>query len=211
MNGTEPTGASPARLPDASEPIVPGLGTEDQLVEELLVRFNSGDFTAREDLFRLVASELHSLARREMRNQPDAHTLQATALMNEAYLKLFGREPTACRDKQHLLRAAGRAMHQVLQDHARAKLTRKRGDAGRRVELGSAHGGSSDEPVTSFLEFSEEVRRLARVSPDMARAMELRYLLGFKMEEIAGILQMKFRTFEREFAAASALLAARLR
>ncbi len=185
-------------------------GSEDQLVQELLQRFNQGDLAAREELFRLVASELHALARREMRNQPVGHTLQATALVSEAYIKLFGREPTACHDLTHLMRAAACAMRQVLQDHARLKVTQKRAKPGARVELGSSLGGVTDESAASFLEFGEEVERLARVSPDMARAMELCYIFGFTKKEIAQVLHKPMRTFEREFAAASALMAARL-
>ena len=180
-------------------------------MQELLARFNAGDFGAREELFRMVASELHSLARKEMRKQAARHTLQATALMNEAYLKLFGREPTACRDKAHLMRAAARAMRQVLHDHARQQATRKRAGPGHRVELGSGLGETTDESARSFLEFSEEIERLARASPDMARAMELRYILGFTMEEIAEVLHVPLRTFERNFASAEALVATRLR
>jgi len=184
---------------------------EDRLVRELLQRFNQGEVGAREELFRIVASELHSLARREMRKQSPGHTLQATALMNEAYLKLFGREPAACQDRSHLLRAAAQAMRQVLQDHARAKLTQKRATPGSRVELDSRVGEPPEESTASFLEFAEEIERLARVSPDMARAMELRYILGFTMEEIADVLHMPLRSFERAFTSAAALLAARLR
>ena len=184
---------------------------EDELVHELLQRLNGGDVAAREELFRMVASELHSLARREMCKQPANHTLQATALMNEAYLKLFGREPTACRDKAHLLRAAAQAMRHVLHDHARLKFAQKRAKPGKQVELGSGLGETTDESTLSFLEFSEEIEKLARVSPDMARAMELRYILGFTMEETAEVLRIPLRTFERNFASAEALVATRLR
>jgi RNA polymerase sigma factor (TIGR02999 family) len=185
--------------------------TEDELVRELLVRLGQGDREAREELFRLVAAELHALAKRQMRGQSPHHTLQATALVSEAYLKLFGREPTACRDKAHLMRAAARAMRQVLLDHARANTCRHRTPPGARVELDSSVGQIEDAARHSFLEFSEEVERLARISPDMARAMELRYILGFQIEEVARLLHMPLRTFERQFDAAERLLAARLR
>lgn len=185
--------------------------SEDELVRELLVRIQQGHHEVRERLFRLVAGEMHAIAKRHMAGQRPEHTLQATALVNEAYIKLFGREPTACQDKAHLLRAAARAMRQVLQDHARLKSTQKRSGPGHRVELGTGTGEVDDLEATSFLEFSEEVERLSRVSPDMARAMELRYILGFSMAEIARVLRRPLRSFEREFASASALLAARLR
>ena len=126
--------------------------------------------------------------------------------MSSTYL--FGREATSCHDKSHLLRAAAQAMRQVLHDHARAKLTLKRGGPGPRVELDSRVGA---EPSTaSFLEFMDEIERLSRVSPDMARAMELRYILGFSIEEIAEALCIPLRSFERAFRSAEALLAARL-
>jgi RNA polymerase sigma factor (TIGR02999 family) len=189
----------------------PTPGSEDALVQELLQRLRAGESEAREELFRIVASELHALAARQMRRQSPEHTLQATALVNEAYLKLFGRAPTACRDKTHLLRAAACAMRQVLQDHARLKQAGKRARPGKRVEISSGVGEPEDSSAASFLEFGEEVERLSRASPDMARAMEMRYILGFTMEEIAGILHKPLRTLEREFASASALLAARMR
>jgi RNA polymerase sigma factor (TIGR02999 family) len=209
MTGRDET-LRPADESPEEGPAAPGC-SEDELVRELLERLSEGDLEAREELFRVVASELHSVASREMRKQPMGHTLQATALMNEAYLKLFGREPAACHDKAHLLRASAQAMRQILQDHARMKCTRKRAAPGSRVALGEGTCSVSEDATEAFLEFGEEVERLSRISPDMARAMELRFILGFTMEEIAGILDMPMRTFERDFASAAALLAARMR
>lgn len=184
---------------------------EDRLVEELTRRLREGDRAVQEELFRLTHSQLHILARRQMRGQPKWHSLQATALVNEAYLKLFGREPIACRDMAHLMRAAARAMDQVLADHARAKLAQKRAGPGRRVELTSALAEEAEEVGShAYLEFSDEVARLERTRPDMARALLMRYVLGLPLERIAGTLGQPQRTFERDFAAASALVASRL-
>lgn len=182
---------------------------EDRLVQELTRRLSTGDRAAQEELFRLTHSQLHILARRQMRGQPKWHSLQATALVHEAYLKLFGREPIACQDMAHLMRAAARAMDQVLADHARAKQTQKRAAPGRRVEITQGIAEVDDSP-DNYLEFSDEVARLGRSDPDMAKALLMRYVLGLTSERIAAALGKPLRTFEREFAAASALVASRL-
>lgn len=182
----------------------------DPLIEALLERFNEGDVAAREELIRAVATELHSLARREMREQPAGHTLQATAVMNEAYLRLFGRQPVTFHDKAHLLRAAAVAMRCVLADHARAKLRLKRGQNAPRAELDDALASCADDQAASFLEFSDAIEQLARADSVMARAVEMRFLFGLTMNEIADALEMPKRTLEKRFAAAAALIASRL-
>jgi RNA polymerase sigma factor (TIGR02999 family) len=202
-------GSSPSPEPEPAKEPTPEPGEE--LFQALLERYNGGDVQAREELFLAVASELHELARREMRKQPPGHTLQATAVMNEAYVRLFGRRPAGYADKAHLLRAAARAMGHVLKDHARAKMRLKRCGAGVRVELDAGIGCQSVEQASSFLEFSEELERLGRAHPDMARAIEMRLYFGLTMDEIAQALGIPLRTLEREYAAAAALLAARLR
>lgn len=201
-------------MPSTEEPKPHGglpSAPDDELFRALLERFNSGDIEAREELFRAVASELHALARCEMRHQPAGHTLQATAVLNEAYVRLFGRKPVTFKDKTHLLRAAARAMRHVLTDHARAKIRLKRSGGGERVELGTGIGCKSIEQATSFLEFSEEIERMGRAHPDMARAIEMRIFFDMNETEIAEALGIPLRTLQRDLAAAAALLASRLR
>ena len=106
-----------------SVPAPCGGESEDRLVQELIGRLSQGDRAAQEELFRRFHSELRIVALHLMQKQPVGHTLQPTALVDEAFVKLFGREPMACQDKAHLMRASARAMDQVLKDHARAPET----------------------------------------------------------------------------------------
>jgi RNA polymerase sigma factor (TIGR02999 family) len=175
----------------------------------MIERLNEGDVRAREELFRAFAAELHSLALVEMRKQSPAHTLQATALVNEVYLRLFGHGPSGFVGKAHFLRAAAQAMRCVLTDHARAKLSLKRGGAAKQVHMDPEVTACVDG-VESFLDFSEEIEALAKADPAMARAVEMRIFLGTRMEEIAETLGLPLRSFERRFAAAVALLVSRL-
>lgn len=190
---------------------VPGADEEEERIfHELMDGFRSGEVEAREQLFRHVYSQLHQLARSRMRSQRPAHTLQPTALVHETFLKLFGTRPLNFSDQSHLLRAAARAMSQILADHARHKISIRAGGAWGCVELGSSHGSDQPEAVT-FLDFDGEIERLARIEPDMARAMQMRYILDLEIEEIADILDYPLRTLERRLRAASAMVAARLR
>jgi len=190
------------------EPPFPDPFDEEEVVREILKRLSDGDPAARNQLFEANLAQLKELARRLMSAQPAGHTLQATALVSEAYVKLFGREPKTFRDRAHFLRVAAVAMRHLLVDHARAKAARKRTKLDGLFE--DDEGTASDEEARAFLEFNEELERLGAAHPEMAKAIQMKLFLGMSMKEIAEALGMPLRTFEREYASAVALLAARL-
>jgi RNA polymerase sigma factor (TIGR02999 family) len=166
--------------------------------EKLLRDVEAGTDGAGEALFQLVHTELRRRAEALMRRQPRGHTLQATALVGEAYLRLFSGAPVHWNDHKHFLLAASRAMRHTLVDHARAKARLKR--AGDRID------SPLDDLVVEYedraLDIEALQRALARLEtmdPDMARAVELRFFCGSSVEETARILGMAERTFERRW------------
>jgi RNA polymerase sigma factor (TIGR02999 family) len=197
------------RAPEVSETALPS-EPEDSLVQALIERLNQGDVQAREELFRAFAAELHDMAQAEMKRQPRAHTLQATALVSEVYLRLFGHTPAAFAGKRHFLRAAGQAMRHVLTDHARAKLRLKRGGAAQQEAFDPELADPTASQAQAFLEFSDAIEVLAEADPESARAMEMTHFLGATQEEVSEALGIPVRTLQRRLDAASALLASRL-
>jgi RNA polymerase sigma factor (TIGR02999 family) len=159
------------------------------------------------DLNRLlpeIYDELRRLAERAMRGQPRDHTLQPTALVHEAYLKLAG-SASAPVDRTHLLATAARAMRQILVDHARGRLTDKRGGGAISVTLSLA-GGSREPSAFDLLAFDEALRRLEGVDGQQVRIVELRYLMGLSVEETAEALGISTSTVKRDAAMAKAWL-----
>ena len=160
------------------------------------------------DLNRLlpeIYDELRRLAERAMRGQPRDHTLQPTALVHEAYLKLAGSMANAPVDRTHLLATAARAMRQILVDHARGRLTDKRGGGAVSVTLSLA-GGSGEPSAFDLLAFDEALRRLESVDGQQVRIVELRYLMGLSVEETAAALGISPSTVKRDAAMAKAWL-----
>ena len=161
------------------------------------------------EFLEALYEDLRAQARRWMKGQRPSHTLQATALVNEAYLKLARGTGTCWEDRRHFLAAASSAMRQILIDHARAKKRLKRQAPGQREPLDEVliqydNNAFDLEALDSALE------ELARFNPEMARAVELRFFGAATVEETASILDMSRRTFERRWQAARAWLHARL-
>lgn len=163
----------------------------------LFERFRQGDGAATQKLHALIYSELHELARRYMRGQPPGHTLQPTALVNEAYLKLSRQPPEDWRDRSHFVAVAACAMRSVLIDHARAR--------GRR-EVGFEDASAIDQILVAYedraldlLALDSALDRLAQFDPMMARAVELRFFGGLSVDEVAEVMRISKRTLEREW------------
>lgn len=148
----------------------------------LLGRVREGDREALEQLLPLVYSELHRLARSALRRDRGLHTLQPTALLNEAFLRLFGRQLPEFSDRAHFLGVAGRVMRQVLVDHARAQGALKRGPA-LQVEL--PENLASKAPAGSLLELDQALERLAQEDPRLVTLIEMRFFAGMTAEETA--------------------------
>ena len=175
-------------------------------VTELLRAWNAGDQGAFDALVPIVYSELKRLAERYMRRQDVGHTLHATALVHEAYIRLAGQERPDLASRSQFFGVAGKVMRSVLVDHARGRLRDKRGGGATVVSLGAASdsvGGGQDVDV---LELDEALTRLAEFDPDKSRLVELRYFTGLTIEETAEVLGVSPATVKREWVAARAWL-----
>jgi RNA polymerase sigma factor (TIGR02999 family) len=153
-----------------------------ELITLLLGRVREGDREALERLLPLVYAELHRLARSALRRDHGLHTLQPTALLNEAFLRLFGRQIPEFSDRAHFLGVAARVMRQVLVDHARKLGALKRGPA-LQVEL--PENLAAHAPAASLLELDQALGRLGQEDPRLTRLIEMRFFAGMTAEETA--------------------------
>lgn len=168
----------------------------DPLSTELLRRAEGGDARAREQLLELLYRELRQLAQLEMRSERGGHTLQPTALVHEAWLRLVDSDSgTPWSDRSHFLALASRAMRRVLVDYARRRHAEKRGGAAQRAELAddllTCEGLSLD-----MLALDEALDRLAARDAELARVVELRFFGGLTNEETGRVLALSERQVE---------------
>jgi RNA polymerase sigma factor (TIGR02999 family) len=179
-------------------------------ISTLLESIRAGDAQAREELVVRLYGELRDCAERQMRHQPATHTLQATALVNEVYLRLCRSTAGPWQDRRHFLRAAAAAMRNVLVDHARGRGRAKRD--GRRVELPLDRVACEFEERAFDLEgLDRALKELEQADPDMAAAVEARFFAGATLEEAAVAAGVSKRTFERRWQATRAWLYTRMR
>jgi RNA polymerase sigma-70 factor, ECF subfamily len=164
-----------------------------------------GSAAAMNALWPQIYEELRRLARRSMRGQGREHTLQPTALVHEAYLKLSRSPGLDASDRARFLSLAARAMRQILVDHARAKDTLRRGEQPIRVELPD-DAGATPPPAIDLLALDEALERLAALDERLVRIVELRYIAGLTLEEVAETLGFSVPTIKREAALAKAWL-----
>ena len=173
---------------------------------ELLDRVRAGDAAAADQLFPLVYDELRALAQRILGGERPGHTLQATALLHEAYLRLAGLDAASIADRVHFLRIAARSMRQVLVDHARRRDAEKRGGGGRaRVTLAGVVAEGSADGV-DVLDLDDALRRLAALDERKARVVELRFFAGLSTGEAAAALGIAPKTAEADWYFARAWL-----
>ena len=179
--------------------------TSPQEVTQLLAAWGKGDRSALDKLFPLVHAELRRIAQRQMSQERPGHTLQATALVNEAYLKLAGQEGFEWHNRVHFFAVCAQVMRHILIDHARAHARDKRGGGAVQVSLDEAVliGG---QPPEYFLALDEALRSLERVDSQKARLVELRYFGGLNIDETAEVLNISPRTVRREWRRAKAWL-----
>ncbi|MFB3065388.1 MAG: sigma-70 family RNA polymerase sigma factor [Planctomycetota bacterium] len=172
-------------------------------VTAILADVQAGSDQAQDQLFRMIYAELRRIASAQMRHQPEGHTLQPTALVHEAYLKLMGGTALHWNDRTHFLATASRAMRSILVDHARAQMRLKRAGRHQRVPL---HSDVAEEPSPELdvLTVHEALKKFEKLSPDRARVVELRFFGGLSNEETAKVLGVTERTIYRmwEFARA---------
>ncbi len=173
-------------------------------VTELLAAWRSGDTGARDRLVRVVYPELRALADRQMRGERPQHTLQPTALVNEAWLRLSGLDRIDWQDRAHFVRMAARLMREILVDHARRRDAAKR-DGGQRVTLTGLDLPAAENDL-DVLALDTALARLEQIDADKARVVELRYFGGLSIEETAEAMQSSPATVKRHWQAARAWL-----
>jgi RNA polymerase sigma-70 factor (ECF subfamily) len=183
--------------------------SNDGQVTVLLKAMHDGDPTAEQRLLPLVYHELHRLARSYMRRERVDHTLQATALINEAYLRLADGE-VDWKNREHFVGVAAQVMRRVLVDHARAHNAEIRGGGLKRVDLDEDLLLSSAR-ATELLQLDEALHRLAGSNARQARVVELHYFAGLSMEEIAAVLHISTRSVKRDWSLARIRLFEELR
>lgn len=175
----------------------------------LLADVRDGDPDAAGQVFPLAYGELRRLAASMLRNQRPGHTLQPTALVHEAYLKLLGDEPPDFQSRAHFFAVAARVMRQILVDHARSHMAEKRGGGAPRVPLDEAiasPGAWSNELIV----IDEALEELARFDARKAQVIEMAYFAGMTGDEIAEALSISVRTVTRDLRMAEAWLSTRL-
>jgi RNA polymerase sigma-70 factor (ECF subfamily) len=173
-------------------------------VTTLLAAARSGDAGALDALLPLVYEELRRVARAQMRRERPGQTLEATALVHEAWMRLAGGSVPA-EDRTHFIAIAARLMRQILVERARARHAAKRGGRRERVTLDEGLLPSSGTPV-DVLALDEALERLAAIDPMNARLVELRFFGGLTVEEAAEALDMSPATIKRRWALARAFL-----
>jgi RNA polymerase sigma factor (TIGR02999 family) len=166
----------------------------------LLNRWCSGSKEALEQLIPLLYQELHRVARRQMRNERSADTLQSTALVHEAYLRLVDQVPASIENRQHFVGIASRLMRQILVDHAREKRAAKR-DGGVRVELDESFLGSSKLDI-DVIALDAALTELAKLDARQCQIVELRFFGGFSVEDTAAFIGVSAATVKREWSTA---------
>jgi RNA polymerase sigma factor (TIGR02999 family) len=180
-------------------------GTEP--ITRLLQQLNDGDRTALEQLMPLVYRELHHMARRFMGRQSPGHTLQTTAVIHEAYLKLAGAgAATNWQNRAHFFSVAATAMRHILVDHARARSSGKRGGEVRVVRLDDGLEVAERRP-NELVALDDALNTLAKKHPRKSRTVELRYFGGLSVEETATVLEISPETVMRDWTFAKAFLA----
>ena len=180
-----------------------------QQVTQLLCDWRSGDGDALEKLVPLIQPELQRLAHHYMSRERAGHTLQTTALVNDAYLRLADDSHPQWQNRAHFFAAAAQLMRRIMVDHARRRQALKRGGGALMVELDEARV-ATESRAAELLELDEALEKLALFDRRKAEVVEMRYFGGLTMEEIAEVLKIHVNTVTRDWAAARAWLFATL-
>ena len=204
MNG-DPTSANPAKAGQTSS-----VTADADQVTRLLANWGQGDEAALEKMTPIVYDELRRLAHRYMQGQRPDHTLQTTALVNEAYLRLVDQTTPSFANRSHFFAVAATAMRQILVNHAKAQQRQKRGGGASKVDLDTA-ALISPEQTKTVLDVDEALARLAQLDSRKAQVVELKYFGGLNQDEIADVLKISAITVRRDWLFARAWLYTELR
>ncbi len=173
-------------------------------VSRLLVDWGNGDRAALDELMPLVYHELRRLAGRYMRRESQGHTLQTSALVNEAYLRLVDQKSVKWQNRAHFFGVAAQLMRRILVDHARSRLRAKRGGGAQMVSL--VESGATSEEVAEVIALDVALKDLAEMDPRKSQIVEMKFFGGLTTEEMAEVLKVTSRTVEREWRKARAWL-----
>jgi len=171
---------------------------------QLLIACGNGDKEALDRLVPIVYDELRQLAGRQMRRERSDHTLQTSALINEAYLRLI-EKPVSWQNRAHFFGIAARLMRQILVDHARARQSSKRGGSRQRLALSEALDAGQDM-ATDIIALNDALTSLAAIDPQQSRIVELRFFGGLTIEETATVVGVSHTTVEKDWNMARAWL-----
>lgn len=177
----------------------------DTSVTELLAKARTGDASALANVFPLIYEELHGLAQRQLRREPDGHTLSPTALLHEAYIRLIDYTRMEWTGRAHFLAVAATAMRRILVDHARSHRSAKRGGALQRVPIESV-GSATEDRAELLIALDDALGRLKELDGRQARVVECRFFGGMTEEETAEALGIGLRTAKRDWAKAKSWL-----
>src|SRR5688500_8476042 len=177
---------------------------------DLLLAWSRGDESAFDKLVPLVYQELHALARRYMRGERSGHTLQATALVNEAYVRLVDVNRIQWQNRSHFLAVAAQTMRRILVDFARQRHRQKRGGDVMRVTIDDAHD-IAQEKGADVVALSDALSALATFDPRMSQVVELRFFGGLSVQETADVLRVSSETVMRDWKTAKVWLLRELR
>jgi RNA polymerase sigma factor (TIGR02999 family) len=175
-----------------------GEGRQGDAVSRILRAARDGETVDREQLFPLVYDELKRIARHKMAGERAGHTLQPTALVSEAYLRLTSGKSIPWANRAHFFFSAAEAMRRILVDHARSRASAKRGGERARLPVNLADVATQEDPDT-ILAVDEAVLRLEETDPRAAQIVRLRFYAGLSLEETAQALQSSERTVRREW------------
>ena len=178
-------------------------------VTQLLIAWSNGEEDALEKLVPLIYDELRRIARRYMKREPAGHTLQTTALVNEAYLRLIEQKGMKWQNRAHFFAISAQLMRRILVSMARARHANKRGGEARQVSLDEALV-ISEERAAELVALDEAMNELAALDPRRSRVVELRYFGGLSVEETAEVLNISPETVMRDWKRAKSWLYAEL-
>jgi RNA polymerase sigma-70 factor (ECF subfamily) len=181
------------------------MSTEAQNITQMLLRCGQGDSAALEELLPRVYNELRKLAASYMRKENQGHTLQATALVHEAYFRLVDQEDVQYQNRSHFFGIAAQMMRRILIDHARQRQAEKRGGNCTKISFDEGlHWSENDGP--DLLSLDEALEKLATLDERQAKVVELRYFGGLSIEETAEVLAASPATVKRDWTLAKAWL-----
>ena len=179
--------------------------THQHQITQLLAEWSDGNQSALDELYPLVYNELHRLARRYMSRERKGHTLQTTALINEAYVRLVDQKNVHWANRSHFFAISAQIMRRILIDHARRHAYAKRGGGAQQVSLEEAAMVVPDRG-SELVRLDEALKALAKIDERRCHVVELRYFGGLSNEEIAGVLKVSENTVTRDWNLARAWL-----